>query len=89
LTILRKLFVSSLLLYFRPPWKWAGLGYAALTAMKSVTFNAVKNGNGYVKAMIAPANRSKAGKADTVGMVLAGGLLVITAAFLTVMLLAL
>lgn len=57
--------------------------------MKTITFNAVKHSNGYVKPMIVPAHIREAKKTDTVGLTIAGGLLVITAAFVTMMLLAL
>ena len=58
-------------------------------AMKTVTFNAVKDGKGYVKPMLVPAHSREAKRTDKVGLAIAGGLLVITAAFVTMMLLAL
>jgi hypothetical protein len=57
--------------------------------MKSISFNAAKDGNGYVKSVIVPANRADARRADKLGVTIAMTLLVLTAAVITMVLLAL
>jgi hypothetical protein len=65
----------------------AGLAYAALTAMKSITFTVMKDGRGYLKTELVPANHTEAQKADTWGLVIAGSLLLMTATFICLLLL--
>jgi len=56
--------------------------------MKSISFTVMKNGRGYVRTGLVPGNHSEARKADTWGMVIAGSLLLITATFICLLLLA-
>jgi hypothetical protein len=56
--------------------------------MKSITYRAVKNGNGYVNAALLPTSHRQAKWANTWGLVIAGGLLLATVTFVCLMLFA-
>lgn len=55
--------------------------------MKTVTFKAIKNGRGYITSTVVPANNSEARGGSPWGFVIAGGLVLITATFVCLMLL--
>jgi len=66
----------------------AGLGYAAIDRMKSITFKVTRNGKGYLNTAWVPANHSEeAHGTNTWGLVIAGGLLLATATFICLLLL--
>ena len=56
--------------------------------MKSITFNVVKDGKGYVKTILAPSSSAEARRADRLGMIIAGTLLLMTVSVIALMLLA-
>jgi hypothetical protein len=57
--------------------------------MKSVTFKVTKNGKGYLNTVWVPANHSEEARSGgTWGFVIAGGLLLATASFVCLLLLA-
>ena len=55
--------------------------------MKSISFQAVRNGNGYVRPTYSFSEPTEAGRPSTRGMLLAGALLALTALFMCLMLL--
>jgi hypothetical protein len=65
---------------------FSGLRFADRAAMKAITFTAMKDGKGYVKTALVAGNRSEGQRADTWGMVIAGGLLLVTATFICLLL---
>lgn len=57
--------------------------------MKSVTFKVTKNGQGYLNTILVPGNHSEEARGtSTWGFVIAGGLLLATATFVCLLLLA-
>ena len=64
---------------------WCGNCWHA--CMKSISFQAVRDGNGYVRSAFVSGNTTQAGRPSTKGLLLAGALLVLTATFVGLMLL--
>ncbi len=58
-----------------------------MSMIKMITFKAIKNGRGYVLSPVVPANHSEARVGSAWGLVIAGGLVLITATFVCLMLL--
>lgn len=57
------------------------------TRMKTISYTVVKEGRGYVNTLIVPENHSEAATGGAWGMVIAAGLLVVTATFVCLVLL--
>jgi hypothetical protein len=55
--------------------------------MKTISFKAIKNGHGYITSTVVPANSSEARIGSAWGLVIAGGLVLITATFVCLLLL--
>jgi hypothetical protein len=56
--------------------------------MKTISYTVVKEGRDYVNTIIVPENHSDSAVGGPWGMVIAGGLLVVTATFICLLLLA-
>ena len=66
-----------------------GLAFAYQRGMKSVPFKVTRNGRGYLNTVWVPANHSEQARSGgTWGFVIAGSLLVATATFICLLLLA-
>jgi hypothetical protein len=71
------------------PTVFVGLAYAAKSRMKSVTFKVTRNGRGYLNTVWVPANHSEEARgASAWGMVIVGAVLLASAAFVCLLLLA-
>jgi len=55
--------------------------------MKTITFKAIRNGRGYITSTVVPGNHSESRTGSAWGLVIAGGLVLITATLVCLMLL--
>lgn len=65
---------------------WCGL--CSLPTMKTISYTVVKEGRDYVNTIVVPENHSESTGTSAWGMVIAGGLLLVTATFICLLLLA-
>jgi hypothetical protein len=72
-------------LEYPSPAGCTGPALAAIRAMKSISFKASQKGNGYITAVVGPANHTEALGVNKVGVAIASTLLLLALGFIAFM----